>query len=194
MRLARSGFPRYRVSVRPDRAPALTAPGRPTGPRQPRFGFPETVDEVAARLVAAGVVTMGVGFLVTGWVGLLPVLAYGFTARVVSGPRFSPLALLVTRLVVPALGTAPRPVPGPPKRFAQGIGATLTVAASIAALGFGAIGVAQALVAMLVAAAGLEAFLGLCLGCRIFAGLMRIGVIPPEVCERCDNLRGTPAR
>jgi hypothetical protein len=38
---------------------------------------------------------------------------------------------------------------------------------------------------MLLVAASLEAFAGFCLGCRIFAGLMRLGVIPQSVCERC---------
>jgi hypothetical protein len=42
-------------------------------------------------------------------------------------------------------------------------------------------------------AATLEAALGLCLGCRIFALLMRIGVIPAEVCERCNDLWGKAA-
>jgi len=158
------------------------------------FVFPETVDERAARLVAAGVVLMGLGYLLTGWSVVLPVLAFGFVARVASGPRFSPLALLVTRVVVPRLSGPPRPVPGPPKRFAQGIGATLTVTACVAVFGFGGFGVARALVVMLVVAAGLEAALGFCLGCRIFAVLMRVGVIPTTVCERCDNLWGTPPR
>ena len=48
-------------------------------------------------------------------------LAYGFIARVLSGPRLSPLARLATAVVAPRLG-APKPVPGPPKRFAQAIG------------------------------------------------------------------------
>jgi hypothetical protein len=30
----------------------------------------------------------------------------------------------------------------------------------------------------------------LCIGCKVFAGLMRLGVIPDEVCERCNNLWG----
>lgn len=153
------------------------------------FAFPETVNEVAARLVAAGVVVIGVGYLLTLWTGLLVVLATGFLARVASGPRFSPLALLVTRVVVPVLALAERPVPGPPKRFAQGIGATLTVAACVAAFGFGATGVVQVLIAMLVFAAALEAGLGFCLGCRLFALLMRLGVIPETVCERCNDIR-----
>jgi len=76
-------------------------------------------------------------------------------------------------------------VPGPPKRFAQGIGATLTVSAAILQFGFGADVAAGALLALLVVAASLEAFAGLCLGCRIFAVLMRLGVVPEAVCEAC---------
>jgi hypothetical protein len=53
---------------------------------------------------------------------LLAPLAYGFVARVLTGPTLSPLGQLVTRVVTPRLPVAPRPVPGPPKRFAQGIG------------------------------------------------------------------------
>jgi len=193
-RLVKSGINRYRRVVARTLVPAPDRP--PTAPirRSALFTFPETVDERAARLVAAGVVLMGIGFLLTGWEALLVVLAFGFVARVASGPRFSPLALLVTRVVVPRLPGAARAVPGPPKRFAQGIGATLTVAAVVAAFGFGAFSVARVLVVMLVGAAGLEAGLGFCLGCRIFAVLMKVGVIPSTVCERCDNLWGTPPR
>ena len=31
----------------------------------------------------------------------------------------------------------------------------------------------------------MESALGFCLGCRAFAGLMSIGLIPEQVCERC---------
>ena len=41
---------------------------------------------------------------------------------------------------------------------------------------------------MLAVAASLEAALGFCLGCRIFALLMRLGVIPDHVCEECNDL------
>lgn len=37
------------------------------------------------------------------------------------------------------------------------------------------------------AAAPLEAFLGLCLGCTTFGLLMRPGVIPEAVCEDCND-------
>lgn len=40
----------------------------------------------------------------------------------------------------------------------------------------------------LVVAAGLEAALGPCLGCKMFALLMRVGVIPRDACERCTDL------
>jgi hypothetical protein len=149
--------------------------------------FPNPVNEVAARLVAAGVVVLCVTILVTRQTWLIVPLAYGFIARVVAGPRFSPLGLFVTKVVVPRLPAEPRPVPGPPKRFAQGIGATLSVAALVAAA-LGARPVAFVLVGLIAAAALLESALALCLGCRIFAGLMRLGVIPATVCAECADI------
>jgi hypothetical protein len=152
------------------------------------FDFPDPVNEISARVVAGGVVAMCATFLATGWTWLLVPLAYGFVARVATGPTLSPLGQLATRVVTPALPVAPRLTAGPPKRFAQGIGATLAVGALVAQFGFGAPGVAVALVAMILGAASLEAFLGFCLGCKIFALLMRAGVVPESVCEACNDL------
>ena len=152
------------------------------------FSFPETVNEVSARLVAGGVVLITLLILLGGQYWLLPVLAYGFVARVLSGPTLSPLGQLVTRVLTPALPVEPKIVPGPPKRFAQGIGATLSVAAVISYYVFGNTTVALVLVAMITVAASLESFLGYCLGCKIFGLLMKAGVIPPEVCEACNDL------
>lgn len=151
-------------------------------------GFPDPVNEVSARVVAAGVVVLGLAAIVLDQPWLTAVIAYGFVARVVTGPTLSPLGQLATRVVTPRLGVEPRYVPGPPKRFAQGIGVVLSVTAAVLALGFGLRGAGYAVLGALVAAAGLEAGLGLCLGCRIFALLMRAGVIPREVCERCAEL------
>src|SRR5690606_19942480 len=105
--------------------------------------------------------------------------------RVLTGPTLSPLGQLVTRVVRPALPVAPRPTAGPPKRFAQGIGATLSVSAAVAAVSAGAVGVAQVLAAAITLAATLESVVGFCLGCRIFALLMRAGIVPVSVCEEC---------
>jgi hypothetical protein len=40
----------------------------------------------------------------------------------------------------------------------------------------------------MIVAAGLESIFAFCIGCQIFAGLMRLGVIPPEICEACNNI------
>lgn len=156
--------------------------------------FPDPVNEVAARLVAAGVVVMAVTTIVLDQPWLTLVLAYGFVARVLAGPRFSPLGQLVTRVLVPRLGLAPKLVPGPPKRFAQGVGVAFSVTAAVLALGFGQRGAADVVLGLLAFAATLESVIGLCLGCQAFRLLMRTGVIPPEVCERCNDLWGTQAR
>jgi hypothetical protein len=155
------------------------------------WGFPNPVNEVAARLVATGValLTGSVALFAATW--LLVPITYGFVARVVAGPRLSPLGLLVTRILVPRLPLTPRYGPGPPKRFAQMIGAMLAVTASVLAFGFQQPGAARIVAAVIAAAATLEAAFGLCVGCRIFAGLMRLGVIPAAVCAECADLRHT---
>lgn len=152
------------------------------------FRFPNPVNEVSARLVAAGVVTLCTATLVLDLPILLVPLAYGFVARVLTGPTLSPLGQLVTRAITPRLPVAAKHVPGPPKRFAQGMGATLSVAAAVAHFGFGATGLAYVLVGMILVAATLEAVFAFCLGCVIFAGLMRAGVIPQSACEACDDI------
>ena len=43
-------------------------------------------------------------------------------------------------------------------------------------------------VGLLTCAAFLEAAFGLCLGCKAFALLMRLGVIPESVCLECSDL------
>jgi hypothetical protein len=167
----------------------------PPATRAPRlFDFPDPVNDVSARLVASGVVLMVVAALVTSQRWLILVLAYGFVARVLTGPTLSPLGQVVTRVITPRLGLEGRPVPGPPKRFAQAIGATFTVTAAILAYPVGSLFAAKVVLALLLVAASLEAFAGYCLGCKAFALLMRLGVIPEEVCERCADLWGTARR
>ena len=152
------------------------------------LSFPRTVNEKAARTVAAVVFAVGVVILVTGAHWLLAVLCVGFVLRVVAGPSLSPLALLATRVVAPRLGE-PKEVPGPPKRFAQAMGAAMTGAGAVLALGFGAEAAATVLTALLVGAAALEAFLAYCVGCRVFALLMRLGLVPERVCAECADVR-----
>ncbi len=152
------------------------------------FGFPNPVNEVSARLVAAGVAVLCALTLVVDQPWLMVPLAYGFVARVLTGPKLSPLGQLVTRVVTPSLPVEPRLVAGPPKRFAQGMGATMSTAAVILHFAFGAIGAAKALVAMILLAATLESVFALCIGCKVFGLLMRTGVIPERVCADCGDI------
>lgn len=152
------------------------------------FEFPDPVNEVSARLVALGALLLAALVLLTQqWWLTLP-LAYGFIARVASGPKFSPLALFVTRTLVPRLPFETKFVPGPPKRFAQGIGASVTSSAAVLALVFHQHSAASVLLALIVVAATLESVFALCIGCKIFGALVRLGVIPESTCIECSNL------
>lgn len=152
------------------------------------FSFPDPVNEVSARLVAGGVVLLALAIIVFDQPWLTIPLAYGFLARVLTGPKLSPWGQVVTRLITPRLPITPRPVSGPPKRFAQGMGLVFSTTAAVLALGFGYRGAAWIVLAMLVGAATLESVFGYCLGCKVFGLLMRAGVIPDEVCERCSDI------
>jgi hypothetical protein len=149
------------------------------------FSFPNPVNEKAARVVAGVVATAAALILATGAYWLLVPVAYGFWARVLAGPKLSPLA----RLAIKVAPGEPKYVPGPPKRFAQGMGAVMTTGAAVLALGFGATTAAGVLVAALLAAATLESVFAFCLGCRIFGALMRAGLIPERVCAECADIR-----
>jgi hypothetical protein len=156
------------------------------------IGFPNPVNEKAARTVAAGVLMLSIVTLVlsvtagSGWLWLSAVLALGFVARVLTGPRLSPLGQLATKVIAPRLGE-PKLVAGPPKRFAQGMGALFTLAA-VAFLAAGHPGVTQALLGLVIVAAGLESIFAYCIGCKVFAVLMKLGLIPEETCAACANI------
>ncbi len=156
--------------------------------RSQLFTFPDPVNEHSARLVALGVVTLTLLILALRLPVLIVPLSLGFIARVLTGPTLSPLGQFVTRVATPMLGRSPKLVPGPPKRFAQAIGATLSTAALILYFGFGFASIAYALVAAILVAASLEAFAGFCLGCYMFARLITLGMIPADVCARCADI------
>lgn len=160
------------------------------------FDFPDPVNDNVARTVAGGVVVMCVAAFALDQPWILIPLTYGFWARVLAGPRFSPLAQLASRVIVPWLGREPKPVPGPPKRFAQGMGVVFSTTALILWFGFSQHTAAWVFVAMLTCAALLESAFGICLGCKTFSLLMRVGVIPESVCKECADIskrRPTPA-
>lgn len=151
------------------------------------FSFPNPVNETSARLVATGVVAMAGLYITTGWGLVLVALTYGFWARVLTGPTLSPLGRIVTELITPRLPIEHRVVSGPPKRFAQGIGAAFTTAASIAHVG-GSTGTAALIILALTVAASLEAFAGYCLACTIYGRLIRLGLRPADDCPDCADI------
>ncbi|MDT4893532.1 MAG: hypothetical protein QOE97_2567 [Pseudonocardiales bacterium] len=160
--------------------------------RSTLIGFPNPVNEKAARSVAGGVLALSVLTLVLaltlgdGWLWIVAAMAAGFLARVLTGPKLSPLGQLATRVVAPRLGE-PVLVAGPPKRFAQAIG-TVVTGTAVVFLALGRPGVTQALLGLMVVAAGLESILGYCIGCKVFAGLMRLNLIPEQTCAACANI------
>src|SRR5687768_13699319 len=133
-----------------------TTGGATTASGSGLFSFPNPVNEVSARLVAGGVVLMAVATIVLDQPWLTLVIAYGFVARVLTGPKLSPLGQLVTRVITPQLPVRPKLVAGPPKRFAQGIGVAFSVTAAVLALGFDLRGAAYVVLGMLAVAATLE--------------------------------------
>ena len=151
------------------------------------FGFPNPVNETSARIVATGAVLMSVLFVVTVNPWVLVPLTYGFIARVLTGPLLSPLGRIATEVITPRMKRTQVFVAGPPKRFAQGIGAAFSIAGSVLWI-LDMQTASRVVIAMLAGAASLEAFVGFCLGCAIFSRLMRWGVIPESVCKDCNDI------
>lgn len=148
------------------------------------FSFPNPVNEMAARMVAGMVVVMVLAITLAEQWWVLFLLAYGFLARVSTGPKLSPAALLATRVLAPMLRLH-KPVPGPPKRFAQGIGFVFSTTALVLYFVASSAVAAKAVLAVLGLFAALEAGAGFCAGCFLFGYLMRWGIIPESVCREC---------
>ena len=171
--------------VRPDPLVAPSASGISVS-RVPTY-----VDDVTVRLIAAVVVAVGVLALATQQWWLYAVMFADFTLRAAAGPRWSPIARAVGSWVRPRLAVAKRPTAFAPKRFAAGIGAVMS--AAITALWIthaltgatGAIVAAAVLAGIMIVLPTLVAAFGFCLGCKIFVALMRLGVIPEDVCVDC---------
>ena len=153
---------------------------------EPRF--PRVVDDVTVRLIAAVVLILALAALGLQQQWIYLVLAADFILRTTFGPKASPLAQFVIRLIRPRVHVVSRPTAGPPKRFAAGIGAVLTTSAAILWL----LGVASpALVTIgviMVVFPALESIFGICVGCKLFGILMKLGVVPEEICLECADI------
>ena len=150
--------------------------------------FPHPVNELAARWVAAMVVLLGLAIILTNLYLLMWFLAYGFLARVFTGPKLSMFGILATRLIIPLLGNRKKMVAGPPKRFAQAVGLVFSTTALIFTYPFGMNTASEFVLSILVLFAILESFFGFCAGCFVFKYLMKWGLIPEETCKKCKNI------
>lgn len=153
---------------------------------EPRF--PRVVDDVTVRLIASVVLVLAMAALALHQWWIYAVLAIDFILRTAFGPKASPVAVGVQRFVRPRVRALRRPTAGPPKRFAAGIGAVLTsVAAALWVLGL-ADPVVLTIGFIMVIFPALEAIVGLCVGCTLFGVLMRLGLVPEEICLECADI------
>ena len=148
------------------------------------FSFPNAANEIAARFVAGMVLILTTVIILTENQILAGFLVYGFLARVATGPTLSPMGLLATRVIVPALGNLEKPVAGPPKRFAQTVGLVFSTTAFVM-LWLDLVLAFQITLTILAVFAALESIAGFCAGCFVFSYLMKWGLIPESVCESC---------
>ena len=150
------------------------------------FGFPDQVNEKAARVVAGGVAIGALVTLITGWHWLLVLLALGFLAGRVrtkaepAGAAGDPRRGASARRSVNGARSA-EAVRAGDRTGADGV-------AAVAGLWLGQPAVASALVGILLVFATLESVAGFCAGCWMFGHLMRLGVIPEQTCAACADM------
>jgi hypothetical protein len=152
------------------------------------IGFPNPVNETSARVVAGGVVTMSAFTIALDQPWVMFPLVYGFAARVLTGPKLSPLGQLATKVVTPRIDVEHKFVAGPPKRLAQGMGLAMSATALVLYYAAGRKRAAYGVLGMLMAAASLECFFGFCIACRLFPLLVRMGLVPEDTCRQCMDI------
>ena len=152
------------------------------------ISFPHPVNEVAARWVAFMVFSLSLAIILSNAYWMIWFLCYGFLARVLTGPKVSPMGLLATRVIVPTFGNRRKMVAGPPKRFAQAIGLVFSVASLLLVYAADMTYSAEAVLGVLAIFAAMESFAGFCAGCFVFGILMKAGIIPGETCKKCADI------
>ena len=128
---------------------------------------PEVIDDRATRIGAGLIILLTLASLELGqaWLPLLLAVDFGLRSR--GWNIWSPVAQAAKALRT-AAGVSPRPINAGPKRFAALVGAAFSLGIALALL-FHQPGLARALAAVLILCAALEAFLGFCVGCRVYS-------------------------
>jgi hypothetical protein len=131
------------------------------------------IDSRGSRFAAALTSLVLAVVLVTGSWWLLAAQVLVFGVAVVAGPARSPYAQLFARFVRPRLSSVAQPESASPPRFAQTVG-LIFASAGLAGFLSGQVVVGYAAVAAALAAAFLNATIGLCLGCELYLAARRI--------------------
>ena len=150
------------------------------------FSFPETINQYASRTVAGFIMILGLTYLYSHNTYLLAFMVYGFLARVIAGPSLSPIALLVTKFLIPKMGNPYSECPGAPKRFAQFVGLVFTSSAFYFIIN-GQSTTSCLLIGILTIFASLESIMGFCAGCWLFKKMIKGRWIPQKICEKCND-------
>lgn len=148
-----------------------TSKHQPIDPRGPRFGA--TIINILSLITlyfALDAKTEAIAF------GLLLIATASFVIGSVFGNSKHPFGLIFRKLVKPRL-SAPKELEDPrPPQFAQAVGLIVSLVGIVLYSLQIPFGIAYAAGA-LIAATTLQAYFGYCLGCQIYVGLQRIGVI-----------------
>jgi Domain of unknown function (DUF4395) len=131
------------------------------------------VDPRGQRFSAALSALVLVAVLITGSAWLLGAQTVVFAVGAVLGLKYAPYGLIYRLLVRPRLGPPRELEDAAPPRFAQGVGAVISIIGVIGyAVGLAPLGMAAAAAALL--AAFLNAAFGLCLGCEMYVLIRRV--------------------
>ncbi|MBI9105040.1 MAG: DUF4395 domain-containing protein, partial [Spirochaetales bacterium] len=112
------------------------------------------------------------------------ILAVDFFIRAILTPRFSLLAFISRKLIVPVAGFRRRMIMFKPKRFAAGIGLFMT-GASLIFHYYDITFIFIVFMSILILFSFLETFLKFCAGCKIFGILIKLEILDEEECTDC---------
>ena len=144
----------------------------------------QVIDARAPRTNQAIVATLSLVAILTGWWGILAVLALQLAIGLTFGRRYCLPCLLYFELIQPRLGEGPIEDSRPP-RFANVVGVAFLSASSVA-YATGLILAGQVLGGIVAALALLAATTGLCVGCEIYRLAARFGGVRSRVIDRVD--------
>ncbi|MBP7125214.1 DUF4395 domain-containing protein [Myxococcota bacterium] len=156
------------------------------------FRFPRQVPHRIPRLVAAQVVILGALPPLVDHSWPLGILVLDFALRALIAPRLSPLARVARFVGARIPGGPGTPIAYAPKRFAATVGLVFFSAAWVLHLFPETRLLGQAVAAVVVLLASLEALFGFCVGCRIHGELVRAGLLREPPCPTCEVPRRSP--